>query len=123
MKKTIGLAFAVALVVTLVTTAMAFGPGYGMGKGYGFMGANLTTEQAQKFAQFQTETLPLRQKMLQLRTELMTLMAQTNPDWDAIAAKQKEMLNVRLEIQKKAFEAGIRGFGPGFCRGRGMMGM
>lgn len=123
MKRTISIGLAVVLVAALVTGAMAFGPGYGMGKGYGMMGANLTPEQAQKFAQFQKDILPLRQKMLQLRTELMTLRTQANPDWNAIAAKQKEMVDVRTEIQKKAAEAGITGFGPGACRGGKGMGM
>ena len=126
MKKTISIALAVVLVAALVTGAMAFGPGYGMGKDYGMMASNLTPEQTQKFAQFQKDILPLRQKMLQLRTELMALRTQTTPDWNAIAAKQKEMVDVRTEIQKKATETGITGFGPGLCRGSkgmGMMGM
>jgi Spy/CpxP family protein refolding chaperone len=123
MKKAISIALAVVLVATLVTGAMAFGPGYGMGKGYGMMASNLTPEQAQKFAQFQKDVLPLRQKMLQLKTELMGLRTQTTPDWNAIAAKQKEMVDVRTEIQKKAAETGITGFGPGSCKGKGMMGM
>lgn len=126
MKKAISIALAVVFVAALVTGAMAFGPGYGMGKGYGMMASNLTPEQAQKVAQFQKDILPLRQKMLQLKTELMALRAQTTPDWNAIAAKQKEMVDVRTEIQKKATEAGITGFGPCSCkggRGMGMMGM
>jgi Spy/CpxP family protein refolding chaperone len=123
MKKAISIALAVVLVATLVTGAMAFGPGYGMGKGYGMMASNLTPEQAQKFAQFQKDVLPLRQKMLQLKAELMGLRTQTTPDWNAIAAKQKEMVDVRTEIQKKAAETGITGFGPGSCKGKGMMGM
>jgi Spy/CpxP family protein refolding chaperone len=125
MKKAISIGLAVVLVAALVTGAMAFGPGYGMGmgKGYGMMVSNLTPEQAQKFAQFQKDVLPLRQKMLQLKTELMTLRTQTTPDWNAIAAKQKEMVDVRTEIQKKATETGITGFGPGLCRGGKGMGM
>lgn len=117
MKKAISIGLAVVLVAALVTGAMAFGPGYG---------SSLTPEQAQKFAQFQKDTLPLRQKMLQLKTELMGLRTQTTPDWNAIAAKQKEMVDVRTEIQKKAAETGIAGFGPGSCKGgkgKGMMGM
>lgn len=126
MKKAISIGLAVVLVAALVTGAMAFSPGYGMGKGYGMMASNLTPEQTQKFAQFQKDILPLRQKMLQLKTELMGLRTQTTPDWNAIAAKKKEMVDVRTEIQKKAAEAGITGFGPGTCRGGkgiGMIGM
>ncbi len=124
MKKVITIGLAVTLVAALITGAMAFGPGHGMG--YGMMGANITPEEAQKFAKFQQDILPLRQKMLQLRTDLMLLRTQTNPNWDAIAAKQKEMVDLRTEIHKKASEAGITGLGLGFCRGgkgMGMMGM
>jgi len=125
-KKTISVIVAVALVLTVITGAMAFGPGTGMGRGYG-MGHNIAPEDAQKFAEFQKEILPLRQKMLQLRTELMTIRTQTPVNWDAVAAKKKEMVDVKIEIQKKAAEAGItKGFGSGTCRGgmgKGMMGM
>lgn len=124
MKKAITIGLAVVLVAVLITGAMAFGPGHG--KGHGMIGANLTPEQSQKFAKFQKDILPLRQRMLQLKTDLMILRTQTTPDWDAIAAKQKEMVDVRTEIQKKASEAGITEPGTGFCRGgkgMGMMGM
>lgn len=124
MKRVIKIGLAVVFVIALVSVAAAFGPGMGMG--HGMMGRDMSPEQMQKFADFQKETLPLRQKMLQLKTELMSLRAQTTPDWNAIAAKQKEMIDVRTEIQKKATESGITGFGPGYCRGgkgKGMMGM
>lgn len=124
MKKAIKIGLAVVFVIALVSAATAFGPGMGMG--HGMMGHNMSPEQTQKFADFQKETLTLRQKMLQLKTELMTLRAQTTPDWKAISEKQKEMIDVRTEIQKKASEAGIVDFGPGRCRsgkGMGMMGM
>jgi Spy/CpxP family protein refolding chaperone len=126
MKKVIKIGLAVVFVIALVSVAMAVGPGMGMGMGHGMMGYNMSPEQSQRFADFQKETLPLRQKMLQLKTELMTLRAQTNPDWKAISEKQKEMVDVKTEIQKKAREAGIADLGPGRCRsgkGMGMMGM
>ncbi len=130
MNKKLIAGLAVALVAIMVTGAMAFGPGYGRGMGYGAgpcysATTNLTPEQAQKYAQFQKEILPLKQKMLQLRTELMTLHTQTTPDWNAISAKQKEMIDVRTEIQKKASAAELTGagFGPcGACMGRMGMG-
>jgi len=114
MKKTLVIGLAVALVFVLVAGAMAFGPGYHRGSDlcYG-PGSNLTPEQAQKFAAFQKEIVPLRQKMLQLRTDLLALRAQLTPDWKAIAEKQKEMVDIRVEIQKKATEAGFAG--PGLC--------
>jgi len=125
-KRTISIIVAAMLVLTVTAGAMAFGPGAGMGMGRG-MEHNITPEDAKKFAEFQKEILPLRQKMLQLTTELMTIRTQTPINWDAVAAKKKEMVDVKTEIQKKAAEAGItRGLGPGTCRGgmgKGMMGM
>lgn len=126
MKKMLIAGVVVALAAAVVTGAMAMGPGSGMGMGMGCdkgMMSNLTTEQSQKFVQLQKDTLQLRQKMLQLKTDLMTLRAQAAPDWKAIAEKQKEMVDVRTEMQKKAAEAGVSGFGPGHCdcsKGMGM---
>lgn len=121
MKRTVMAGVVVALVIALAAGAMAFGPGGGMGSGPCVgTGAALSPEQAQKQAQFQRDTLALRQKMLQLRTDLMTLRAQTKPDWEAIAAKQREMVDVRTALQKKAYEAGLAGCGN--CGGMGMMG-
>lgn len=138
MKKVIGVAVALMLVIATVTGAMAFGPGGCMGQGPGNcpqMGAAVTPEQTQKFAQFQQDTLALRQQMMQYKTELMTLRAQQNPDWKAIADKQKQMVDVKTEIQKKRAAAGLPGgpgcgcgnCGGGGCgmgmRGMGMCGM
>jgi hypothetical protein len=118
----------VVLVAVVVTGAFAFGPGYGKGMGVGdgtcpMASSTVTPEQSQKFAKFQSDILPLKQKMVQLRTELMTLRAQTPTDWKAIAAKQKEMVDVRTEIQKRASESGFGGAGCGACGyGAGHMG-
>lgn len=129
MKKGLIAGVVLALISLVVTGAFAFGPGYGrgMGPGYGncpYNSTNVTPEQQQKFAKFQNDILPLKQKMLQLRTELMTLRAQTPTDWNAISAKQKEMVDVRTEIQKRATAEGFTGYGCGACGyGGGRMGM
>jgi Spy/CpxP family protein refolding chaperone len=109
----------VALALAMLGgVAWARGPGPGPGN---CPGAAASPEQAQKIAAFQQQIQPLREKMFQLRTELVTLRAQENPDWAAIAAKQKEMVDVRVEIQKQAAEAGVGyGFGGGPGRGGGM---
>jgi Spy/CpxP family protein refolding chaperone len=126
MRVVLSVAMAVALAVVLAAGAFAQGPGGGMGPGAGYYGkgcpmagANLTPEQKQKFTQFQNEVLPLKQKLIQLRTEVRTLRVQTPTDWNAVAAKQKEMVDVRIEIQKKAAAYGFPGCGMG---GRGGMG-
>jgi hypothetical protein len=124
MKRGLIAGLVVTLVAVAVTAAFAFGPGYGQGMGahYGIcLGAagTVASEQSQKFAGFQTDILPLKQKMLQLRTELMNLRAQTPTDWNAISAKRKEMVDVRTEIQKRAAKSG---FGGGCGYGSGHMG-
>ncbi len=133
MKKGLIASLIVALVAVGVTVAFAFGPGYGMGMGSGngtcaMTGGTVTPEQSQKFAKFQSDILPLKQKMLQLRTELMTLRSQTPTDWKAISSKQKEMVDVRIEIQKRAADSGFAGAGYGPCgygcgNGQGRTGM
>ena len=127
MKRTFIAGLAVALVAIVVTGAFAFGPGYGMGQGNGngtcaMASGTVAPEQAQKFAKFQSDILPLKQKMLQLRTDLMTLRSQTPTDWNAIAAKQKEMVDVRTEIQKRAADSGFGGMGCDMRCGMGGMG-
>ncbi len=118
MKKRLLIGLAVVLAMALATGAFAFGPGYG--GGYGncpAAGGSVSPEQAQKFQKFQSDILPLRQQMIQLRTELMTLRSQTTPDWNAISAKQKQMVDLRIEIQKKAQENGLPAGGYGMGRG------
>ena len=127
MKKGLIAGLVVATVAVVVTAALAFGPGYGHGRGAGYgicpgAAGSVTPEQSQKFAKFQTDILPLKQKMLELRTEMMTLRAQTPTDWNAISAKRKEMVDVRTEMQKRAADSGFGG-GCGTCgHGAGRMG-
>jgi hypothetical protein len=126
MKRGLIAGLVVVMVAVVVTAAFAFGPGYGrgMGAGYGTCPAagTVTPEQSQKFAKFQTDILPLKQKMLQLRTDLMTLRAQTPRDWNAISAKRKEMVDVRTEIQKRSAESGFGGRCSACGYGSGHMG-
>lgn len=125
MKKVLAVVAVAIFTLGLAAAAYAFGPGGGQCGGcfgQNAQTANLTPEQTQKFAQFQKDILPLKQKMLQLRTDLIGLRTQQNPDWKAIADKQKEMVDIRVEIQKKRTEAGLPAFGPGFGCRTGMKG-
>lgn len=118
MKTAKTLIVAIALLVSIVGVAVAAGPFYGPGRGY----YAVTPEDAQKVAQFQSDIQPLQDRMFQLRTDILTLRGQTPTDWNAIAARQKEMVDLRTEIQKKAAEAGVAccGCGPrGYGRGMG----
>jgi Spy/CpxP family protein refolding chaperone len=113
MKKTLTIVLAVVLTMALAAFVFAAGPGSGPGN-CPMAGGNITPEQSQAFTQFKNDILPLKQKMLQLRTEVKTLRTQTPVDWNAVSAKQKEMVDVRIAIQKKAADAGFGG-----CRGYG----
>jgi Spy/CpxP family protein refolding chaperone len=117
MKSYLSVALAVMLAMVLVTGAFAQGPGAGMGPGAVGgkcpMVNTMTPEQQQNFTKFQNEILPLKQRMIQLRTELRTLRSQTPTDWNAVSTKQKEMVDVRIEIQKKAADSGFSGCGMG----------
>ncbi len=108
MKKYISLIMCLAVILSLTTYAFAFGPGFGWGGGGGFCWlGNIPPEQTQKYTDFQKQILPLRQKMIELKTDLATLYSQANPDWNAIASKQKEIVDLRIEIQKRAYTAGL----------------
>lgn len=128
MKKIFSIGVAALLVVGLVTGAMAIGPGGGFGGGPGGgcrqccdcgQDGTVTPEQSQKMLQFQKEIQPLREKMFALKTQMMELRAQVTPDLDVIAAKQKEMIDIRTEIRKKASSSGVSSLmqGKGGCWG------
>ena len=105
MKKTITALMVVAMAVILIGGAAyawrGGGPGYGANcPAYG----SVDPQKAQKFY---NDTLPLRQKQLQLRGELAQLYSQPNPDWNAIRQKEQERAQIRTEMQKKAHEYGL----------------
>ena len=130
MKSTLVIGLAIGLVVALVTGAMAAAPGDGMGMGpdHGMKGsmscpkmpAKWTPEQTQNFIQFQKDILPLRQQMLKLRTDMMILRLQEPRDWKALADTEKQMVDVRTELQKRATEAGFPAMGAHHRGGMGM---
>ncbi len=121
---------AAMFVVASALSVYAFGPGggFGPGAGYGPSGGNfgnvqgtpMTQEQIDKLNKYRMDVLPLQQKMIKLKTELAVLNSQAKPDYKAIADKQKEMVDIRIEIQKKANEAGIPAFSQGRGLGKGM---
>ena len=163
MKKTtivgLGLILALALVATV---ALAWGPGFGPGFGRGFGGPaygsppipNLTTEQSAQIQalreSFLKEIEPIQKELYAKGQEFRNLWQSPNPDQAAIAAKQKEMIDLRTQLQGKATNLGLEirkvltpeqlaqlpafnqgaGFGPGagfepgmgFGPGMGMMG-
>jgi hypothetical protein len=118
MKKLLLVAVVVAMVVSVFAHGVfAFGPGPGFGP-YGMYNPQWTTVSPEQFSRFQQAVQPLRDRLFQLKTELRALMGQPTPDYRAIADKQKQMVDVRVEIQKRANEAGISAGGCG-CMGGG----
>lgn len=114
MRKTLIIAMVALFTVALIGSAAYAWRGGGPGYGFNYPAySSVDPEKAQKFY---NDTASLRQKMLQLRGELAQLYAQPNPDWNAIAKKQQEMTQLRVEMQKKAQEYGF-GYGRGFGRG------
>lgn len=105
----LSLTLGVALVVTV---AMAWGPKFGPGFGGGpsFAGAppfaNLTAEQSSQIQALREaylkEIAPLQQEMLAKGTELRSLWSTPNADPATVVAKQKEMFDLRTQLQEKA---------------------
>jgi len=120
MKKTmiIGLSLVVALAL-IATVALAWGPGFGPGFGRGFRGPaygvppipNLTTEQSAQIKAlrdgFLKETESLQKELYTKGTELRNLWQSPNPDQVAISAKQREMIDLRTQLQEKATSLGL----------------
>jgi len=153
MKKTTIVGLGLILVLALVATvALAWGPGFGPGFGRGFGGPaygvppipNLTAEQSAQIQAlrdgFLKEIEPLQKELYEKGQEFRNLWQSPNPAQAAIAARQKEIFNLRSQIQEKgtslgleirkvltpeqlaqlpAFSQGV-GFGPGAGFGPGM---
>lgn len=146
MKKNILVGMVAVLALLLVASAaMAWGPGYGRGQGYGLrygrpLAPSLTTEQSSTIQAIQQatfqDTAPLREQLFAKREELRNLWLSQNPDQASIAALQKEMLNIRAQLQEKSTNARLEirqvltpeqqaqcaAYGPGMGYGKGWMG-
>jgi len=120
MKKTTIVGLGLILVLALVATvALARGPGFGPGFGRGFgepaSGVppipNLTGEQSAQIQAlrdgFLKEIEPLQKEVYTKGTELRNLWQSPNPDQATIAAKQKEMFNLRSQMQEKGTSLGL----------------
>lgn len=154
MKKILVIGLSLALAVALVATiAMAwgprFGPGFAGGQGFGIAGppfANLTPEQSSQIQALRDaylkEIAPLQQQLLAKGRELTNPWSTPNPDPAAITATQKEIFDLRSQLQEKANQFRLEmqkllpadqqasigpwagfgpgpAFGPGFGSGRG----
>jgi Spy/CpxP family protein refolding chaperone len=149
MKKIVLTGLSLALAVVLIAAvAMAWGPRFGPGFAGGppFAGAppfaNLTEEQSSQIQALRDaylkEIAPLQQELLAKGTELRSLWSSANADPATVLAKQKEIYDLRAQLQEKAnsFRLEVQkllpadqsfgpaaGFGPpgGFGPGRGIV--
>lgn len=146
MKKNILIGMVAVIALALVaSTAMAWGPGWGRGQGYGLRYgippvSNLTAEQTSRIQGIQQvnfqEIAPLQEQLFAKRTELRNLWVTQNPDQAKIAALQKEMLDIRAQLQEKSNNARLEirqvltpeqqtqigAYGPGMGRMGGRIG-
>jgi zinc resistance-associated protein len=124
-KKSLLVFLALALSMGLAASAWA-GPGGGpWGGGWGCGMMNLTPEQSGKLfdlkQKFLDDTAKVRKQMFVTRSELAKLWEASKPDEKAIIAKQKELNNLRGEMQAKgvAFMLAARQIDPQFGYGYG----
>ena len=150
MKKIIMTLITVIAVTAFAASAFAFGPGWGRGHGGGqcfyepdtgaLSKLNLTDEQTAKMNTLRETHLkdvkPLRDKMFSKRGDLRLLWLQQNPDQEKIVAVQKEIRNLRDQMQDKMTvyrlnvlkvltpeqQEKLKAFGPGRGFGSGMKG-
>jgi len=114
MKKNIVIGLVTFIALVLVTSAAFAGPGWGRGQGYDQqygcpLVSSLTPEQTSRIqtiqqANFQ-EISPLREQLYAKRTELRSLWVTQNPDQAKIAALQKDMLDIRAQLQEESNNA------------------
>lgn len=105
MKKSI-LALTAVVALSLAGSALAvpgMGPGMGPGAGQG-MGPGQYSAQYKKFA---TETLPIRQEMMNKHFELQKEMLKDKPDAEAIKKLQSEVGELRKKMIDARTKAGI----------------
>ncbi len=95
----VGLILAFCMILVSAVYAHSPGGGYGLCQ---FHNVDLDTVK-----KFQKETLPLRDELITKKIELRKEFSKANPDRDYIAALQKEIIDIKTQIGKKADEAGV----------------
>ena len=88
---------------------MGLGPGGGMGLGPCAANLNLTAEQIKQMQELRTqhfnETATLRETLLARNAELRSLWAQKDPNQTEILKKQKEVNDLRAQLQEMGCKA------------------
>jgi ferredoxin len=109
---------AVALVFVSAVYAYPLGNGNGICRS-----VNVDTEAVKKF---QKETLSFRDELITRKLDLRKEFSKRTPDRDRIAALQKEIIDIRTKIMKKADESGVPKYfgcakGCRWMQGKGIM--
>jgi hypothetical protein len=120
MRKGVIVVLIAAVALVFVSAVYAYPPGNGNGI---CRSVNVDTEAVKKFHK---ETLSFRDELITKKLDLRKEFSRRTPDRDRIAALQKEIIDIRTKIMKKADESGVPGyFGcAGGCRwmqGKGIM--
>ena len=110
----------IVLFVSIATvSAYAHGPGWGMGRGYHMMDSwargggygNLTDEQRNEMSRLDRkyfdQTTDMRNKLYTKESELQTILNSPNPDVDKAKAVQKEISDLRSQLDEKRIEYDI----------------
>ena len=118
---------AAALIATLgmvgIQQAGARGPGGYGGPGdcwQGRGGAAVQTmdeKTLKKYDAFRADTTELRKEMAVKRAQMSALMHSDNPDEGKAGDIAATLFDLRTQMQAKADEVGLQGFGPGYGRG------
>jgi zinc resistance-associated protein len=117
------LAFGYGWVGHPMMGAWGGGPGYGLHHGWGY--GNLTTEQRTQLEKldrtFYDQTTDLRDDLWKKTTELDALLSTTDPDLAKVESLQKEISDIRTELDEKRldYELEVRKITPEVRLGAG----
>ena len=103
MRKGVIASLVVALGLILVSSVYAYFPGGGPGDCL----FRMDRSGSEDFRDYQKQILPLRDELVNKKGELHREFSKPTLDRDRIAKIQKEIIDIRTEILKKADEAGL----------------
>ncbi len=120
MRKEVIVVLILAAALVFVSVVYAYPPGRGNGI---CRSGNVDTEAVRKF---QKESLSFRDELITRKLDLRKEFSKRTPDRDRIAALQKEIVDIRTKIMKKADESGVpnyfgRAKGCRWMQGKGIM--
>ncbi|MGB9668545.1 MAG: hypothetical protein ACPLSJ_02245 [Thermosulfidibacteraceae bacterium] len=64
----------------------------------------------EKIIKFKEENRETIERIKQLRTEMRNIACSQKPNWNEFLEKEKEIMNLRLELQRKAISSGLPPF-------------